>query len=296
MGLKFADSRLIHEQSAFLELAKKTKLVIFDEAHLALAPTYKHTIEVLFTTSPETRILGLTATPGRSIEDFEQNDKLSELFYNNKHSINMEGYKNPLDYLQEQGFLAEPTFKLINYSPEDTEFYKRNLQELENSPDIPQSILDQLGEESKRNLLIYNAVKQEIEKGSYIILFACSVEHAKALNAFFTYLGIKSGVVVSGMRKDERNRIIQLYQKKEISVITNFGVLTTGFDAPHTNTAFITRPTRSLVLYSQMIGRAMRGVKSGGNKYCTIYTVNDDLPIFKNTKQAFSYWNDYWRN
>ena len=71
----------------------------------------------------------------------------------------------------------------------------------------------------------------------------------------------------------------------------NYAVLTAGFDAPRTRCAIIARPTKSLVLYSQMVGRAMRGTRSGGNKSCEIYTVVDTaLPGFGSVVEAFSHW------
>ena len=56
-------------------------------------------------------------------------------------------------------------------------------------------------------------------------------------------------------------------------IVVNYGVLTTGFDAPAISAAVIARPTRSLVLYSQMIGRATRGTRAGGNAEAEIVTV-----------------------
>ena len=73
------------------------------------------------------------------------------------------------------------------------------------------------------------------------------------------------------------------------------GVLTTGFDAPDISAAMIARPTRSLVLYSQMVGRATRGLKAGGNAEAEIVTVIDpDLPGFGSIADAFKNWEDVW--
>ena len=78
--------------------------------------------------------------------------------------------------------------------------------------------------------------------------------------------------------------------------LLNFGVLTAGFDAPATSCVIIARPTRSLVLYSQMVGRAMRGIRSGGNRRCTIYTVVDEQHRgFTSVIDAFSHWEEIWR-
>ena len=81
----------------------------------------------------------------------------------------------------------------------------------------------------------------------------------------------------------------------EPRVIVNYGVLTTGFDAPQTSAAVIARPTKSLVLFSQMVGRATRGERAGGNKRAEVATVVDTrLPGFCNMADAFDNWEDVW--
>ena len=77
--------------------------------------------------------------------------------------------------------------------------------------------------------------------------------------------------------------------------LLNFGVLTAGFDAPVTSCVIVARPTTSVVLYSQMVGRAMRGRRAGGNRDCEIYTVVDNnLPGFRSVADAFSNWEELW--
>ena len=78
-------------------------------------------------------------------------------------------------------------------------------------------------------------------------------------------------------------------------VLLNYGVFTAGFDAPRTRCAIIARPTTSLVLYSQMVGRAMRGPRAGGNSRAYIYTVVDtNLPGFGSVTEAFANWENLW--
>jgi superfamily II DNA or RNA helicase len=78
-------------------------------------------------------------------------------------------------------------------------------------------------------------------------------------------------------------------------VLCNFGILTTGFDAPRTSAALIARPTTSLVLYSQMVGRAIRGIRAGGNEFATVVTaVDSGLPGFGDVGEAFLNWEDVW--
>jgi len=67
------------------------------------------------------------------------------------------------------------------------------------------------------------------------------------------------------------------------------------FDAPATSCAIIARPTKSLVLYSQMVGRAARGPSVGGNRQADVYTVVDTAaPGFATMQQAFTHWNSLW--
>ena len=71
--------------------------------------------------------------------------------------------------------------------------------------------------------------------------------------------------------------------------------MTTGFDAPRTSAVLVARPTKSLVLYSQMVGRAIRGVKAGGNEKAEVVTVVDyQLPGFGSVADAFKNWEDVW--
>ena len=80
-------------------------------------------------------------------------------------------------------------------------------------------------------------------------------------------------------------------------VLCNYGVLTTGFDAPLTSAAIISRPTKSLVLYSQMVGRVIRGPRVGGTPEAEIWTVIDtNLPGFDSLTGAFTNWEDVWRD
>ena len=83
--------------------------------------------------------------------------------------------------------------------------------------------------------------------------------------------------------------------RETLLVLCNYGVLTTGFDAPQTSAAVIARPTKSLVLYSQMVGRVTRGPKAGGNKSAEVVTVVDtNLPGFGSVVDAFYNWEDVW--
>jgi superfamily II DNA or RNA helicase len=123
------------------------------------------------------------------------------------------------------------------------------------------------------------------------------VAHAKKVALLLDAIGIDSGIVIGDSSSSQRMRTIRKFRRKTNvpMVMCNYGVLTTGFDAPEISAAVIARPTKSLVLYSQMVGRATRGIKAGGNETCTISTVVDtNLPGFGDIAEAFMNWEDVW--
>ena len=128
------------------------------------------------------------------------------------------------------------------------------------------------------------------------IVFACSVPHAKMLSAMLTLEGIDNSLVISEMGPVERKKAIDAFKDRNNStnIIINYEVLTTGFDSKNIRCVFITRPTHSVVLYSQMLGRGLRGPMMGGNEECLLVDIEDNLQAFDN-ESAFSHFNDYWR-
>lgn len=94
----------------------------------------------------------------------------------------------------------------------------------------------------------------------------------------------------------DRKRAINIFKNRNsgVDIIINYEVLTTGFDSKNIKCVFITRPTKSIVLYSQMLGRGLRGPLMGGNEECDLIDIDDNLQAFDN-ETAFSHFNDYWR-
>jgi len=268
-------------------LSDSCTLLIFDEAHQCIAPTYKVTVDSIKEYSNKTYMIGLTATPGRGgFESDEEDKRLASYFNQNKLTMRQPGYESPVQFLIDEGYLAQPIFHKLEYTIPT--IIRNEIDDLAEDDAIYQlSLIDD------RNSAILQKVIEEYKNGSYIIIFACNVDHAINLSYALNYKGISSVSLTSkadkvpGVRREKINR----YKSGAVRVIVNYGILTTGFDAPKTNVAIVARPTQSLVLYSQMIGRAMRGYKSGGNKQCNIYTVNDDIKQFTNANYAFINWN-----
>jgi DNA repair protein RadD len=278
-------------------LGGRCSLIIIDEAHEAVAQTYKLVLDALVLPYPQTALLGLTATPGRTWSDINADEKLAEFFAKRKVTLNVPGYDNPIDYLVAEGYLARTTYRPLLYQS-GLQLSAADLKHIEEELDLPKKVLDQLAEDEQRNLRIVLEIEDLSKRHSRILVFALSVEHAKLLSSVLRVRGQLADYVTGKTNPAERERLIRNFREDSpnVRILSNYGVLTTGFDAPRTSAAVITRPTKSLVLYSQMVGRAIRGVRAGGNQTAEIVTVADtNLPGFGAVIDSFTNWEDVWR-
>jgi DNA repair protein RadD len=278
------------------QLASKTSLVIMDEAHSAIAETYQLVLDALVVQRPETALLGLTATPGRTWAEIAIDEQLARFFARRKVTLTVPGYANPVDYLVAKQYLAEVDYQPLFYEG-GAELTPADLRKIAEQLDIPTTILQRLAEDEQRNLAIITAVEQLAKNHHRILVFAATVEHANLLAAVLRARGHHAASVTGLTPSATRAKIIEEYKTPgdDVRIICNFGVLTTGFDAPQTSAALIARPTKSLVLYSQMVGRAIRGLRAGGNARAEIVTVVDySLPGFGSVAEAFRNWEDIW--
>ena len=300
-GLIVAGLAKIHRMGArsvrqLASLADHTSLVVFDEAHLAAADTYSLILEVLASKRPETRMMGLTATPGRTWCDIDADEELSSIFSRRKVTLNIGGYENPIDYLVDEGYLSRAKFRGLFYDGGYTPSEK-DLKKISQSLEIPHKIIQHLAVDEQRNLVIVREIENLARIHSRILLFAATVDHARLIATVLRVRGLTASAVTSETATSERERILDQFlgADTETQVLCNFGVLTTGFDAPRVSATVIARPTTSLVLYSQMVGRAIRGPLMGGTEQCEIVTVADrDLPGFGSVAESFMNWEDIW--
>ena len=160
--------------------------------------------------------------------------------------------------------------------------------------------MDSLADSDYRNLNIISTIEDLIKLNhNRILLFATTVEHSDMIASILRARDIISFSITSNTHDTIRTNNIEEYKSNNSKpiVLCNHGVLTTGFDAPKTSAAIIARPTQSLVLYSQMVGRAMRGERAKGNKKAVIYTTVDfRLPGFDSVRNAVTNWNDVFSN
>jgi len=295
-GLAKIHSRLRSDAKSVQMLADRTGLVVFDEAHQVIAPSYQLVLEVLLSRRTDVQLLGLSATPGRSWDEVHKDEQLANFFDRQKVTLQVQGYESPIDYLVEVGYLASPTFKDLLYDG-GREITDRDLSELEQNLDVPRTVLDELGLDEQRCLLIVSAVEDLTTRHRRIIVFAPSVDSANVLAGVLTARGIKSDAVTGNTDLEQRARVLSRFKAadNDVRVLVNFGVLTTGFDAPQTSAAVIARPTKSLVLYSQMAGRALRGILVGGNANAEVISIVDtELPGFRAPHEMFTNWEDVW--
>ena len=314
--MSIADSK----PALYERLKMDCRLIVFDEAHKAAARKTQKVIEGLMRMPAgyENRaLIGLTATPGRTTEDTYDNNLLTNMFGNKLiyidstilNQINLGRLKalntvaetNIIKYFQERHILAKMKPQKLTYK---TEFSEKDIKILSSAlrdmgfddKEYTDEQLKVLARNKERNLAIMSQLRQLYLDKKPTIVFACSVDHAKMLAAMLTLEGILNSWVLGDMEPMDRKHAIDLFKdrKSGVDIIINYEVLTTGFDSKNIKCVFITRPTKSIVLYSQMLGRGLRGPMMGGNEECDLIDIDDNLQAFDN-ETAFSHFNDYWR-
>lgn len=276
-------------------LGDKTSLIVVDEAHRVIAPTYEVVIEGLAARSEHMAVLGLTATPGRTWNDPEADRLLANFFNKQKVTLEVRGFETPVDFLIQEGYLASPIFRQLPHVSES--LTSQELRNLALDLDIPPTILKKFASDERRSVLIIRAIEELLARHTRVIVFSTTVAHAKMLAAVLSARGNSARFITGETTQVKRSEAIEWFKSPvdESRVLINFGVLTAGFDAPKTSAVLIARPTKSLVLYSQMVGRATRGIRAGGNAVAEIVTVVDTaLPGFGDLSKAFTNWEDVW--
>ena len=281
----------------FLErMRRKLNLIVSDEAHMLPAETFNNSINFLDNIDG-TFIIGLSATPGRGTNE-NQNKMLADFFGQYKISITDENDKeliDPIKYLQDRKVLAKiKAFSIAtNFNFELSENQKLNIL---NNFQINDLIIKQMEKDEESNLCIISHLIDLVSRGKSIIVFACSLEHSKLLNEICILLNINCASIDDKTSFSSRKKFIEDFKNKKINVIFNYGVLSTGFDAPNTNTVMIARPTASPIMYSQMLGRGLRGPEVNGNEECWLIDLKDNLKGLPDERNCFTMYNEYYNS
>ena len=231
-------------------------LLIVDECHRISDDEnsqYGKIITQLQTSNPSLKVLGLTATPYRMgtgwIYRYHHRGYVrSPEDKTFTHCI----YELPLSYMIKQGFLTEPKlvdaciahYDFSSLIPSTTgEYPRKELNTLlGNYPRVTQAIIEQVIELS--------------ESRKAVMIFAATIEHAQEI---YGYLPAAQSALITGTTTlQERDQLIQRFKQQELKFLVNVSVLTTGFDAPHVDVIAILRPTASVSLYQQIVGRGLR--------------------------------------
>ena len=290
-GFQKVHSILRRDEHAFDMLSGRIGLIVVDEAHKAVAPTYKAAIQHL--TGMNTSVVGLTATPGRT--EIEETEEMAEFFFEAKVNIKTDSGVSEIEMLKQRKVLAQIDYIPIQ-SPLNIELTASQKRSLEKTFDFPKGFLNTVASSNVRNVEIMKKLLLSCKEGRRILFFACNVKHSRFITSLLTYFGIKAAHVDGTTAKHRREHVIEAFRNGELQVLCNYGVLTTGFDAPNTDEVFIARPTNSVVLYSQMIGRGLRGTTIGGTERCRISDVKDNIMGFGNQVRVYHWFEEFWDN
>ncbi len=290
-------SAKIGSQPESYEFLADFKLLIFDEAHRSVAPTFTSVMEELGLTRWRRReepvLIGLTATPYRG-HDERETARLVNRYGSNRLDAGAFASDDPeavIQELQDMRVLAWAEHATI----EGGEF-SLSVDELRQSqqvPWLPRSVEHRIAGDTQRTERIIAAYEEYIDPDWPTLVFATSVEHSQTLAALLTQRGIKARSVSGNTETSVRRRIVEEFRGGEVRVLVNYGIFREGFDAPKTRAIVVARPVYSPNLYFQMIGRGLRGVKNGGNDRCLILNVRDNIENFQR-KLAFSELDWLW--
>lgn len=292
---------------------RNSTLIVFDEVHKAGASKYRKCVDALTSKQYEytKSFIGLTATPGRTTEISKENEAFSGSFdhiigidvekvisitLNKNEAANYSGSKEVIPYFQDQKILARLNRKVLDFELDSELKASLKIELKKTREDYSDDLLEKIGLNKARNTKIVEELRRLNEKGVPTIVFACSLQHAQMLSAFLKILNIPNALVYGDMSKYEREKAISDFKNPDspIKIIINYEILTTGFDSTNIRCVFITRPTKSVILYSQMIGRGLRGPKMGGNAECLLIDVKENLEAY-NENDAFKHFDEYWR-
>ena len=229
------------------ELLAGRDLVLIDECHLMPFDgkgRYRTLFQRAQELNPRVRFVGLTATPYRGSGRY-LHQGTGALFTDVCHEVDVES-------LVDDGYLSELVARSTKQGNIETkgirsrqgDFVKGDLERAAMADDRVSQALDE-------------ACELGADRRSWLV-FACSVAHGQAVLAELQRRGIRSAIVTGTTAPDARDRAIRDYKAGLLRALVNVNVLTTGFDAPQTDLLVVLRPTKSVVLYVQMMGRGMR--------------------------------------
>ena len=250
------------------EIEEEPGLIVIDEAHHALAKTYKEMWERF----PKAKFLGLTATPCR---------------------LNGKGFTDLFDVLVQSWSVPEfiskgrlATYDFVSIKSDGvTQRLIDSLQKRGADGDYQNKEMDMLLNKKPSIERLYRSL-EEYGKDRKGIVYAINVSHAQKITKLYQEHGVKAIAIDSKTPAAERQQDIEAFKKGDIQVLVNVDIFSEGFDCPDVEFVQLARPTLSLAKYLQMVGRGLRVAK--GKKNCVII---DNVGLYRVFGLPSQVWN-----
>ena len=250
------------------EIEEEPGMIVIDEAHHALAKTYKE----MWSRFPKAKFLGLTATPCR---------------------LNGKGFTDLFDVLVQSWGVPEfiskgrlATYDFVSIKSDGvTQRLIDSLQKRGADGDYPNKEMDMLLNKKPSIERLYRSL-EEFGKDRKGIVYAINISHAQKITKLYQEHGVKAIAIDSKTPATERQQDIEVFKKGDIQVLVNVDIFSEGFDCPDVEFVQLARPTLSLAKYLQMVGRGLRVAK--GKKNCVII---DNVGLYRVFGLPSQVWN-----
>ena len=250
------------------EIEEEPGMIVIDEAHHALAKTYKEMWERF----PKAKFLGLTATPCR---------------------LNGKGFTDLFDVLVQSWSVPEfiskgrlATYDFVSIKSDGvTQRLIDSLQKRGADGDYQNKEMDMLLNKKPSIERLYRSL-EEFGKDRKGIVYAININHAQKITKLYQEHGVKAIAIDSKTPATERQQDIEAFKKGDIQVLVNVDIFSEGFDCPDVEFVQLARPTLSLAKYLQMVGRGLRVAK--GKKNCVII---DNVGLYRVFGLPSQVWN-----
>ena len=250
------------------EIEEEPGMIVIDEAHHALAKTYKEMWERF----PKAKFLGLTATPCR---------------------LNGKGFTDLFDVLVQS--LSVPEFiskgRLATYdfvsikSDGVTQGLIDSLQKRGADGDYQNKEMDRVLNKKPSIERLYKSF-EKYGKDRKGIVYAINISHAQKITELYQEYGVKAVAIDSKTPAQERQKNIEAFKRGDIQVLVNVDIFSEGFDCPDIEFVQLARPTLSLAKYLQMVGRGLRVAR--GKKSCVMI---DNVGLYRVFGLPSQVWN-----
>ena len=251
------------------EIEEEPGMIVIDEAHHALAKTYKEMWERF----PKAKFLGLTATPCR---------------------LNGKGFTDLFDVLVQSWGIPEfiskgrlATYDFVSIKSDGvTQRLIDSLQKRGADGDYQNKEMDMLLNKKPSIERLYRSL-EEFGKDRKGIVYAINISHAQKITKLYQEHGVKAIAIDSKTPATERQQDIEAFKKGDIQVLVNVDIFSEGFDCPDVEFVQLARPTLSLAKYLQMVGRGLRVAK--GKKNCVIIDNVGQYRVFGLPSQVWNW-------